>query len=212
MHNTSISFKKVRFGYPESTNIFQDLNFEIKKNEYVGFNGNNGSGKSTIFKLIIGSIKPNSGTIETDYNKIAYLPQNSNFDRNFPINIADMLKMARFANKNANIQSINLVNALEKVKLEKPLNCPLNALSGGQFQRVVFARMLLIEPDLLILDEPFNGIDEKTMEDMAELLKEINAKNTTILLAVHDNNFLKNHVPKVMELKNGKLAPLEFIK
>lgn len=209
MDSAVVSFKNVHFGYTAGEIVFDNLSTEVPKGSYIGFSGNNGCGKSTFFKLIIGTLKPLSGQVQVSTNHLVYLPQNSNFDRTFPISIGDILKMARFVNKQANISTDRLFCILEKVGLQKSLSCPIKSLSGGQFQRVIFARMLLIDPDLLILDEPFNEIDEKTIEDLAEILKEINKQNKTILLAVHDSCFLKTHVPDVMELKNGILMKPE---
>lgn len=205
MNNSAIDLVNVNFGYTANTPIFKNLNGNINKGAYVGINGSNGSGKSTLLKLILGLLKPLSGKAVTHTKHIAYVPQNVSFDRTFPINIADMLKMAKFVNNKANVSVGNLNQALLQVGLKKTLDCPLQALSGGQFQRVIFARMLLIDPDLLVLDEPFNGIDEETIEDLAEVLKTLHAKGKTILLAVHDSYFLKTHVPEVLEIHEGVL-------
>lgn len=209
MNNSDITFDKVSFGYTADTLIFKNLNGLITNGSYVGINGSNGSGKSTLLKLILGLLKPISGKIHISTQHIAYVPQNASFDQTFPINIADMLKMAKFVNKKADTSPANLQNALKQVRLKKPLDCPIQALSGGQFQRVIFARMLLINPDLLVLDEPFNGIDEETIEDLAEVLKNLHTQEKTILLAVHDSYFLKTHVPKVLEIHDGILKKTE---
>lgn len=209
MNNLAISLNNIKFAYTDGTPIFEGLNAKLINGSYVGINGSNGSGKSTFLKLILGLIKPVSGTVNVHTKHIAYVPQNASFDRTFPINISDMLKMAKFVNQKINVSAANLEKALAQVNLKKPLNCPIEALSGGQFQRVIFARMLLMNPELLILDEPFNGIDEETIEDLAEVLKTLHASGKTILLAVHDSYFLKTHVPETLELRDGKLMQSE---
>jgi zinc/manganese transport system ATP-binding protein len=209
MSNLAISLNNIKFGYTADAPIFENLSASLIKGSYVGINGRNGSGKSTLLKLILGLIRPITGKVETKTKQIAYVPQNANFDRTFPISIGDMLKMAKFVNPKANTAFANLQKALIQVRLKKPLECPIQALSGGQFQRVIFARMLLLNPDLLVLDEPFNGIDEETIEDLAEVLKTLHAQGKTILLAVHDSYFLKTHVPEIMEINNGKLMQSE---
>src|SRR3989338_7804498 len=141
MNNLAIALKNIKFGYNDDAPIFEGLNVKLANGSYVGINGSNGSGKSTFLKLILGLIKPIVGTVTVHTKHIAYVPQNASFDRTFPINISDMLKMAKFVNQKTNVSAANLQKALAQVNLKKPLNCPIEALSGGQFQRVIFARM-----------------------------------------------------------------------
>jgi zinc/manganese transport system ATP-binding protein len=134
------------------------------------------------------------------------LPQNGSFNRTFPISVADVLKMSRYVKTSEACDATALQNALNTVKLAVSLDCPIQNLSGGQFQRVLFARLLLQNPDLLLLDEPFNGIDEETIQDLAEVLSHLHKKGKTILLAIHDWHFVNTFVPTILDVKNNGIT------
>lgn len=203
MSDNSLIFKHIDLGYHGDAPILVDVDFSVTKGSYCAIIGSNGSGKSTLLKVVAGLLKPLKGSVAHHFKRVAYLPQNGNFNRTFPISVADVLKMGRFVYANGNYNHQALEGALSAVKLTIPLNCPISNLSGGQFQRVLFARILLQNPDLLLLDEPFNGIDEETILDIASLLADLHAKGKTILLAVHDWHFVNSFVPLVIDVKNG---------
>ena len=203
MKEYPITFKNISIGYNVKEPILIDVNFSIPANSYCAIIGGNGAGKSTLIKLVAGLIKQTQGQIDYSFKRIAYLPQNGNFNRNFPISVADVLKMGKYVYC-SDYSHNALKKALEKVKLNISLELPISNLSGGQFQRVLFARILLQNPDLLLLDEPFNGIDEETVQDLAEILAYLHAEGKTILMAIHDWNFVNNFVPLIIDVKNGK--------
>lgn len=206
MSSESLIFKNMDLGYHKDNPILNDINFSIDKGSYCAVIGSNGSGKSTLLKLIAGLLKPLKGSFTHKFKRVAYLPQNCNFNRDFPISVSDILKMGRYIYKDLKYDHQTLLNALLDVKLAISPNCPIKNLSGGQFQRVLFARILLLNPDLLLLDEPFNGIDEETIIDIADLLANLHAKGKTILLAVHDYNFVNSYVPSIIDVKSGKIT------
>lgn len=193
-------------GYALGKSIIRDVNFSILKGSYCAVIGSNGSGKSTFLKTMAGLLKPFRGNFENTFQSIAYLPQNASFDRTFPISIADVLKMSKYVNSTGTYDSKNLQESLDTVKLKTPLDCPIQELSGGQFQRVLFARLLLQDPDLLLLDEPFNGIDEETIKDLSDVLTTLHKENRTIVIAIHDWHFVNNFVPTVIDVNQGKLS------
>ncbi len=206
MSNCSIMFKNISLGYHADIPVLSDLNFSIPNNAYCAIVGANGAGKSTLLKLIAGLIKPTHGLIKHQFKRIAYLSQNGNFNRTFPISIADVLKMGKFVYADSDYNNKALRAALDTVKLVIPLDCPISNLSGGQFQRILFARILLQNPDLLLLDEPFNGIDEETILDLAEILATLHKQGKTILIAIHDCKFVNDFVPLIIDVKNGKAS------
>ena len=204
MTNSSITFKNINISYDKSSMILEDVNFSIPENSYCAIIGENGAGKSTLIKLVAGLIKQSKGQVEHSFRRIAYLPQNGNFNRNFPIAIEDILKMGKYVYPDNDYSQKAQEKALAEVKLNISSNRPISNLSGGQFQRVLFARILLQNPDLLLLDEPFNGIDEETVQDLANILTYLHSQGKTILIAIHDWNFVNNFVPLIIDVKNSK--------
>lgn len=203
MKETYLTLKHLEAEYHPGKPVLRDVNLTIPTSSYCAVIGANGSGKSTLLKLIAGLVKPSKGSVHQPFKSIAYLPQNGSFNRTFPISIADVLKMSRYVNSKDHHSAASLQKALNIVKLSIPLGCPIQDLSGGQFQRVLFARLLLQNPDLLLLDEPFNGIDEETIHDLANVLGDLHNKGKTILIAIHDWNFVNNFVPIIIEGKDG---------
>ena len=206
MSNSRLIFNNLESGYHPGKPVLKDVNFSVPAGSYCAVIGSNGSGKSTLLKLIAGLLKPSKGSVTHTFKTVAYLPQNGSFNRTFPISIADVLKMGRYVNSGGVYNAEALQKALDTVKLPIPLDCPIQDLSGGQFQRVLFARLLLQDPDLLLLDEPFNGIDEETIHDLATVLRDLHQKNRTILLAIHDWHFVNSFVPTVISVKDRHLT------
>lgn len=206
MRDDRLLFNHLEAGYQPGKPILKDVDFSIPVGSYCAVIGSNGSGKSTFLKLIAGLLKPLKGNLVHPFKAVAYLPQNGSFNKTFPISVGDVLKMSRYVNLNGTYNAQALQAALETVKLLISLDCPIQNLSGGQFQRVLFARLLLQDPDLLLLDEPFNGIDEETIHDLAGVLKGLHQKNKTILLAIHDWYFVNNFVPMIIDIKDGRFT------
>jgi zinc/manganese transport system ATP-binding protein len=205
MSQSHLIFKNLETGYHPDRPVLSNVNFSIASGEYCAVIGSNGSGKSTLLKLVAGLLTPLKGSVQHSFRALAYLPQNGSFNRTFPISVADVLKMSRYVNNDA-CDATALQSALNSVKLAVSLNCPIQNLSGGQFQRVLFARLLLQNPDLLLLDEPFNGIDEETIQDLAEVLSHLHKKGKTILLAIHDWHFVNTFVPTILDVKNNGIT------
>lgn len=206
MSSNNLILSHLESGYHPEKPILKDVDVSIPAGSYCAVIGSNGSGKSTLLKLIAGLLKPSKGSVKHNFKTVAYLPQNGSFNRTFPISIADVLKMSRYVNPKGIYNTQTLQKVLNIVKLSISLDCPIQNLSGGQFQRVLFARLLLQEPDLLLLDEPFNGIDEETIHDLAGVLKGLHQKKKTILLAIHDWHFVNNFVPMVIDVKDGHVT------
>ena len=206
MSQCHLIFKNLETGYHPDRPVLSNVNFSIASGEYCAVIGSNGSGKSTLLKLVAGLLAPLRGNVQNSFKALAYLPQNGSFNRTFPISIADVLKMSRYVKTSEACDATALKNALNTVKLAVSLDCPIQNLSGGQFQRVLFARLLLQNPDLLLLDEPFNGIDEETIQDLAEVLSHLHKKGKTILLAIHDWHFVNTFVPTILDVKNNGIT------
>jgi len=206
MSDRYLTLEHIDVEYHPGKPVLKDVTLSIPTHSYCAVIGANGSGKSTLLKLLAGLIKPSKGNFFQPHQSIAYLPQNGSFNRTFPISVSDVLKMSRYVNSKGNHNTSDLQNALHAVKLSIPLDRAIQDLSGGQFQRVLFARVLLQNPDFLLLDEPFNGIDEETIHDLADVLSDLHRGGKTILIAVHDWHFVNNFVPIIIECKEGHFS------
>ena len=174
--------------------------------------GPNGSGKSTLLKGIVGVIKPMAGRIEHHAGcRMAYLPQHSEIDRHFPAQVRDIVALGLWP-KRGMLGRLNsedrqeIGNALAAVGLDGFEERPLDTLSGGQLQRSLFARVLLQNADLILLDEPFNAIDARTLGDLVELIKRWHGEQRTVLVVLHDLELVRNHFPETLLLARQPVA------
>lgn len=176
--------------------------------------GPNGAGKSTLLKGIVGLIKPDSGRIEIDginRREIAYLPQQSALDRSFPMRVIDLAAMGlwRKAGPFSRIGRKALAEveaAIETVGLSGFEDRNVGTLSGGQFQRALFARLLLQDSQLILLDEPFTGIDARTTEELLELVALWHRQGRTVAAALHDMELVRRHFPRTLILAREEIA------
>jgi len=201
-----IILNNISFAYKQR-NILENVNLEIRKNEFASIVGPNGGGKTTLLKLILGLLKPNIGTIsifgkkpEQVRHKIGYMPQYAHLDMSFPASVMDVVQMGRI-NKTklwfTKKDKIESIQAIDQVGMTGFIKTGFNELSGGQKQRILIARALCSNPDLLLLDEPTSNIDHETEENLLSILQKINAK-TTILLVSHDLGFVSKYVKSVI--------------
>lgn len=179
----------------------EDISFAIQKGEIVALVGPNGSGKSTFATLLVGLDEATAGTIEIDgksprafMNKIAYVPQRFFVDRTLPITVREFLQLTC-----ADTKKHNITETLERVGLIHTEEKKLGTLSGGQLQRLLVARALLHQKELLILDEPTSGIDVGGEEALYELLHRLNHEDgTTIIVISHELDFVYQYATTVI--------------
>lgn len=177
-----------------------NINLEINKNDYIGIIGPNGSGKTTLLKSIIGDITPNSGKIKLAPNTIiGYVPQFSTFTRDFPITVFEVIlsgtlpkKYKLFHHYKQNDRN-NVDLAIDKLKINALAHKQINQLSGGQLQKVLIARALVTNPDILLLDEPTASLDTDAKEEIYNMLSSLN-KEITIIMVSHDIGMIKHKV------------------
>jgi zinc transport system ATP-binding protein len=207
MSKTIISLQDVSFRYEEHL-VLQDVSLTIHEQEFLGIAGPNGSGKSTLLKIILGLLTPQKGKVKVFGTspaearlRIGYVPQFATFDRNFPISVRETVLQGRLG-KTRMIGGYRRSDrqiaqqALEEVELGELANRPLTALSGGQLQRVLIARALACQPEILILDEPTAHIDPKIEEGVFDLLKRLNER-LTVLVVSHDIGFITRYITRV---------------
>ncbi len=194
-------------GY-DHNNVLKDVSLKVEENEFLGIIGPNGGGKSTLLKVILGILKPSSGTVRVlglppsrAGRHIGYVPQYIHYDRQFPIRVRDVVLMGRLSKMGrkpfySKEDKEHAMDALNLVQMEEFRDRQLSQLSGGQQQRVLIARALCTEPKLILLDEPTASIDQKMQKGIYELLMELN-ETATIILVTHDIGVLSSYVKKI---------------
>ncbi|MCJ8351853.1 ABC transporter ATP-binding protein [Moritella sp.] len=186
----------------------------IDDGDLVAIVGPNGAGKSTLLKSIMQQMAAVSGSIELgrlSLKDIAYLPQSSQIDRKFPITVSEFVSAGawqrcsfwrRFSRKEQHL----LQQALAKVDLENMAERQISQLSGGQFQRMLFARMLLQDADILLLDEPFGGIDAQTTELLMRVIQACQQQGKTVIAVIHDLALVQRYFPTTLLVATNLIA------
>ncbi|MDB5551901.1 MAG: transporter ATP-binding protein [Rhizobium sp.] len=209
----AINLKNVSFGYDRHPAVHH-LSGSFVDGSMTAILGPNGAGKSTLLKGIAGILAPLTGHIEMNGFKrsgIAYLPQLAEIDRSFPITVLDLVSLGLWRKIGAfrRIGGGHMAQAriaLEAVGLEGFEPKIIGALSSGQFQRVLFARLLLQDSPMILLDEPFSAIDTKTTTDLLELVSRWHGEGRTILVALHDLDQVRKYFSETLVLARETMA------
>jgi zinc/manganese transport system ATP-binding protein len=208
-----LQFRDVTLGYDRHPAVHH-LSGEVAAGALVAVVGPNGAGKSTLFRGIVGILRPLAGAIECgdlDIRDIAYLPQTADIDRSFPISVFDFVgtglwRTTGFFGGIDKQARDRIAQALASVGLNGFENRPIGTLSGGQMQRMLFARVLLQDARMIVLDEPFNAIDARTSADLLALVRHWHAEGRTVLAALHDFDLVRANFPETLLLARGKVA------
>jgi zinc/manganese transport system ATP-binding protein len=208
-----IKFRDVTLGYDRHPAVHH-LNGEVVQGALLAVVGPNGAGKSTLFRGLAGILKPLSGSIDLgglDIRDIAYLPQSVDIDRTFPISVFDLVgtglwRTTGFFGGMGKAAREKITQALAAVGLNGFENRSIGTLSGGQMQRMLFARVLLQDARLIVLDAPFNAIDAKTSADLLALVKRWHGEGRTVLAALHDMDLVRQNFPETLLLARGPVA------
>src|SRR6185503_9757763 len=209
----ALQFRDLTLGYDRHPAVHH-LDGAVDTGALTAVVGPNGAGKSTLFKGVVGVIKPLAGRIERNGAQprdIAYLPQTAEIDRSFPISVYDMVAMGLWRSKGlfggiGASDRDTIEHALEAVGLTGFEQRPIGTLSGGQMQRALFARLLLQDARVIVLDEPFNAIDAKTCADLVALVRRWHTEERTVLAALHDLDIVKMHFPDALLLAREPVA------
>lgn len=189
-----------------------DINLDIYKGEYIGIFGPNGSGKTTLLKTILGLIKPINGIIklfgESNSNrsraKIGYVPQNPSANRSFPATVLDVVEMGLYGKVGfmkplKEKHAERAAKALHDVHLGHYRNRPIGHLSGGELQKVMVARALVSEPEIILLDEPTSNLDFMMTKDLMEILEELNKKYAITIICIHHHlEILRPYISRLL--------------
>ena len=194
MGNTILDIKNLSFSY-YNTDVLKDISFSINEGDFVGIIGANGTGKSTLIKLILSLLAAGEGQINVaDGAKIGYVSQKANsFNSAFPATVNEVVRAnlpTKMFARPTKEQITDAENALAEVGMTEFADRLIGQLSGGQQQRVFIARALAAKPDLLILDEPTVGVDAQSVETITKLIKKLNERGITIIMTNHDTHSL----------------------
>ena len=210
---TQLTLRDVTLGYDRHPAVHH-LSGEVASGTLLAVVGPNGAGKSTLFRGLVGILRPLSGAISLhglDARDVAYLPQIADIDRSFPITVFDFVGTGLW-------RATGLFGGIgkgERGKIQRALaavgltgfeNRTIGTLSGGQLQRLLFARVMLQDARLIVLDEPFNAIDSRTARDLLALVKRWHQEGRTVLAALHDLEMVRANFPETLLLARGPVA------
>ncbi len=202
--NMDLLFNKTTLGYRNRIAI-KNFSAKLKAGSLVAITGDNGAGKSTLLKAIAGLIKPLKGKIiKQKKSRIAYLAQQCDIDQTFPIDVKTLVKTGLWSFcglwKNQRPYDSKIKNALKMVGLTELAPRSLETLSGGQLQRALFARIIVQDANIILLDEPFNGVDHSTQKDLLALITYWQQQGRTILTALHNPLIVQEFFPQMIQI------------
>lgn len=209
----ALSFKDLTLGYDRHPAVHH-LTGTVARGELLAIVGPNGAGKSTLLKAIAGELKPLSGRLDLDgltKRDIAYLPQVIDIDRSFPISVFDCVSMGLWR-ENGAFRGLGargrqrVTHALDTLGLVALADRSVGTLSGGQFQRALFARLLLQDAKIILLDEPFRAVDTQTVADLIQLIERWHREGRTVLAVLHDVEQVRACFPRTLLLAREAVA------
>ena len=206
-----LSDLSVNFG---TTPALLGLNADLAIGSLTAVVGPNGAGKSTLLKTVVGEVQPVRGRVSfgaLKRSEVAYLPQHSTIERDFPISVQEIVTMGLWNELGPfgapdRHQRTEVEEAIEAVGMTGLESRMIGQLSGGQLQRALFARLLLQKGKLILLDEPFNAVDSKTLTDLIKVIKEWHSYGITILAVLHDQETVRAHFPETLLIARELVA------
>jgi zinc/manganese transport system ATP-binding protein len=210
---SELRFRDLTLGYERHPAVHH-LDGTVEPGALLAVVGPNGAGKSTLLKGIVGAVKPLAGAIERnglDTRDIAYLAQTPDIDRSFPITVYDMVAMGLWRRKGLfggfGAKEHGIVEAaIAAVGLNGFEARAIGTLSGGQMQRMLFARLLVQDARVIVLDEPFTAIDGKTTADLLAVVRRWHRERRTVLAALHDIDLVRANFPETLLLAREPVA------
>jgi len=208
-----ITLENVNMSY-EGKKVINNLNMSVESGDYLCIVGENGSGKTTLLKGLVGLKKIDSGSISfgegLKQREIGYLPQQTDVQRDFPASVKEVVRSGRIGMKlmkpfyNREDKKI-AEDAMSKLEISDLSDKCYHELSGGQQQRVLLARAICAGEKLLILDEPVNGLDSNSAQEMYEIIKRLNNDGMTVIMISHDMNKVIESAKKILHIGNNEI-------
>lgn len=205
----TLSAENLCFSYDKRFPVLDNISFSVVRGEFIGIFGPNGGGKTTLLQLLLGLLKPTSGTIQLlghppskMSNKVGYVPQVRRFDKQFPISVLEVVLQGCLSdhrgwgsfNETAKKRALA---ALEKVGMQDRAHAAFGTLSGGQIQRTLIARALVSKPEILLLDEATVGIDPEALHEIFQFLIELKGE-ITILMVTHELQAIAKEMDRLL--------------
>lgn len=220
MADCSIELSRISVTYPNGKSALDDVSLTLREGTIYGLIGANGAGKSTLFKSIMGLVKPTTGQVTIAGrsvrealrgNLVSYVPQTEDVDWNFPVLVEDVVMTGRYGHMGflriPSQQDKEIVRqALQRVEMAGFAKRQIGELSGGQKKRVFVARALAQEGQILLLDEPFAGVDIKTEESLAQLLRGLAGEGRLILVSTHNLGSVPSFCDEAILIDRSVLA------
>jgi ABC-type Mn2+/Zn2+ transport system ATPase subunit len=215
--NARLDFEDVAVGY-NGRPVLHDITFQVPHGAHVAVVGPNGAGKSTLFKALVGLLPLRSGRIlihgqprGSHQDCVAYVPQRGEVDWRFPVTVEDVVMMGRYGRQGwlrraSQADHEVVTRCLEQMNIADLSKHPISDLSGGQQQRVFLARALAQEPHILLMDEPFTGVDISTQETTLYLLEHLRSQGVTIMISTHDLHLAAERFDRVVLLNHHLIA------
>ncbi len=210
-------FIDAQFGY-QGKSVLTDLNLTIAPGEAVALIGPNGSGKTTLLRGILHSAQNLGGSMEINASNIGYVPQSANLDLTFPVTAKKVVEMGVYAH----VRSFGRLPKKYQQKIHEVLldvgmaefsDKHFGSLSGGQRQRILLARALVSDPQLILLDEPFNGLDEQNRRKLLEIIEQVKANRVSVIASTHDLSLARKTCDCALLLAGKQIAygPVEQV-
>jgi len=212
-----LELRNVSAGY-DGALILDDVSFQVSHGARVAIVGPNGAGKSTLFKVLVGLLPARRGEVlihglplGAHQDCVAYVPQRNDIDWRFPVTVSDVVMMGRFGHlgwtkRPTKLDREIVHHSLAQLRIADLAKRSIGELSGGQQQRVFLARALAQEPHILLMDEPFTGVDASTQEATLDLLDDLNTQEVTIMISTHDLNLAAARFKQVLLLNHRVVA------
>ena len=206
----ALRLRDINAGYNGRIQL-RDVSIDIDDRDFVGIVGPNGGGKTTLLRVILGLLPPYSGTIEylrngerADSLSVGYLPQTRDIDTDFPISVGDIVASGmnsprRLFGGYSKEQRRMAEETMRTIGIDDMRHRPVKALSGGELQRVLFARALVSRPEVLVLDEPDNFVDDDFETFMYDTIRSVN-KDAAVIMVSHDTDFVTTNAKKIIEV------------
>lgn len=207
----AVRVSNAAFGY-DGRAVLSGVDLEVHAGDFIGIVGPNGGGKTTLFRGILGLLEPLEGRVERRVDAIGYVPQRERLDPIYPLRVDEVVHMGAYGRLKgwrglARAERRLALECLARVDLGNLAKAPFSSLSGGQRQRALIARALMVEPKLLLLDEPTSGVDPETAARIVEVLLDLNRREgIAVMLVTHQFAIVNRAVQEVLRVDEGRVV------